>query len=179
LTIAVILVLGVLWVAVLVPPILRARGAQGRSDSVGDFSHKLSSLGRANGHRVRTTRGGPKPIFVPIGTGSGSASMSATQKRRRDVLFVLLGVVAATLFLAVLTRSTAFIALQLLSDIALGGYVYLLVQHKHRAQQQRSQGRFIGAAYRQPTPSMSAQYLPAARESNGPQLVPLRQTASN
>ena len=52
LTIAVILVLGVLWVAVLVPPILRARGQQSRSDSVGDFTYKLSTLGRANGsHR--------------------------------------------------------------------------------------------------------------------------------
>ena len=48
-TIAVILILGVLWVAVLVPPILRARGQQGRSDSVGDFTYKLSTLGRANG----------------------------------------------------------------------------------------------------------------------------------
>jgi len=44
LTIAVILVLGVLWVAVLVPPILRARGQQGRSDSVGDFTYRLSTL---------------------------------------------------------------------------------------------------------------------------------------
>ncbi len=52
LTIAVILILGVLWVAVLVPPILRARGQQSRSDSVGDFTYKLTTLGRANGsHR--------------------------------------------------------------------------------------------------------------------------------
>ena len=66
-TIAVILVLGVLWVAVLVPPILRARGQQGRTDSVGDFTYKLSTLGRANGsHRNRPSRtSSQKPIFVP------------------------------------------------------------------------------------------------------------------
>jgi hypothetical protein len=164
---------------VLVPPILRARGAQSRSDSVGDFSHKLSSLGRANGsHRVRPARmSSQQPIFVP--RGAGPATMSAAQKRRRDVLFVLLGVVAATLFLAVLTRSMAFVALQLLADVALGGYVYLLIQHKNRAQDQRSKVGYLGAAYREPAPYLNARYVPARRESNGPRLVPLRQTASN
>jgi hypothetical protein len=177
LTIAVILVLGVLWVAVLVPPILRARGQQSRTDSVGDFSHKLSSLGRANGHRPRPIRGSSQAIFAPSGTGP--ATMSATQKRRRDVLFVLLGVVAATFFLAVLTRSTAFIALQLLADVALAGYVYLLIQYKNRAQTSRPRVASFGPAFREPTPYMNAQYVRAPRETSGPRLVPLRQTASH
>jgi hypothetical protein len=179
LTIAVILVLGVLWVAVLVPPILRARGQQSRSDSVGDFHHRLSTLGRANGsHRNRPYRtSAQRPMFAP--SGGGPASMSAAQKRRRDVLFVLLGVVAATFFLAVLTRSTAFIGLQLLADAALAGYVYLLIQRKNRAQGQRSQVGYLGNSYREPTPYFNPQYASAARESNGPRLVPLRQTASN
>ena len=178
-TIAVILVLGVLWVAVLVPPIMRARGQQSRSDSVGDFTYKLSTLGRANGsHRTRPSRtSSSRPIFVP--TGAGPATMSATQKRRRDVLFALLGVVAATLFLAALTRSTAFIALQLLADIAFAGYVYLLIQYKQRTQEQRSKVRYLGTAYGRTAPSMNPQYAPAARASSGPRLVPLRQTASN
>ena len=178
-TIAVILILGVLWVAVLVPPILRARGQQSRSDSVGDFTYKLSTLGRANGsHRNRPSRtSSQKPIFVP--TGGGAASMTAAQKRRRDVLFVLLGVVAATFFLAVLTRSMPLIALQLIADVALAGYVYLLIQHKQRAQGQRPQVRYLSAAYREPASYMNAQYVPAPSESSGPRLVPLRQTASN
>jgi len=178
LTIAVILILGVLWVAVLVPPILRARGQQTRSDSVGDFHYKLSTLGQANGsHRARPSRtSSQRPIFAPM--DPAPATMSAAQKRRRDVLFVILGLVAATLFLAALTRSTAFIALQLLADIALGVYVYLLIQHKHRAQEQRSKVRFLSSAYREPTPYFGA-YAPAARESAGPRLVPLRQTAAN
>jgi hypothetical protein len=178
LTIAVILVLGVLWVAVLLPPILRARGQQSRSDSVGDFHHRLSTLGRANGsHRPRPNRtSSTQPIFAPNAGGRGS--MSATQKRRRDVLCVLLGVAAATLFLAALTRSTAFFALQLLADIALGGYVYLLIQYKNRGQDQRPTGSYIGAAYREPSPYLNTQYVPAVQESSGPRLVPLRQTAS-
>jgi hypothetical protein len=178
LTIAVILVLGILWIAVLVPPILRARGQQGRSDSVGDFHHKLRSLGQANGHRARPRRTtASSPIFVPAHTGV--SSMSAQQKRRRDVLFVLLGLVAATLFLAVLTRSMAFFALQLVADAALAGYVYLLVQYKHRAQEQRSKVRYLGAPYGEPTPYVNGQYGSASRSSDGPRLVPLRQTASN
>jgi hypothetical protein len=177
LTIAVILVLGVLWVAVLVPPILRARGQQSRSDSVGDFHHKLSSLGRANGHRTRPSRmSSPQPIFVPNAAG---ATMTPTQKRRRDVLFVLLGLVAATFFVAVLTRSMAFVALQLVADVALGGYVYLLIQYKNRTQDQRAKVGYLGAAYREPTPYLNARYVPAPREQNGPRLVPLRQTAAN
>jgi hypothetical protein len=179
LTIAVILVLGILWIAVLVPPILRARGQQSRSDSVGDFHHKLRSLGQANGHRTRPRRtSAVSPIFVPSQTVSGS--MSAQQKRRRDVLFVLLGLVAFTFFLAVLTRSMAFIALQIVADLALAGYVYLLVQYKQRAQAQRSSVRYLGAAYRESTPYMNGRYASSSpSNSDGPRLVPLRQTASN
>ena len=177
-TIAVILVLGILWVAVLVPPILRARGAQSRSDSVGDFHHKLRSLGQANGHRTRPRRTtASSPIFVPSNTGG---AMSAQQKRRRDVLFVLVGLVAFTFFVAVLTRSMAFIALQIVADLALAGYVYLLVQYKQRAQDQRSKVRYLGAAsYREPTPYMNGRYASATSTGDGPRLVPLRQTASN
>ncbi len=177
-TIAVILILGVLWIAVLVPPILRARGQQNRSDSVGDFTYRLSTLGRANGsHREQPSKtSSQRPMFAPM--GPGPAQMSAAQKRRRDVLFVLIGVAAATLFLAVLTRSMALVALQLLADAALGGYVYLLIQHKQRAHEQRDKVRFLGSAYREPTPYTSG-YSGGDSLSSGPRLVPLRQTASN
>ena len=177
-TIAVILVLGILWVAVLVPPILRARGAQNRTDSVGDFHHKLRSLGQANGHRTRPRRTtAASPIFAPSHTGA--ASMSAQQKRRRDVLFVLLGLVAFTFFLAVLTRSMAFIALQIVADLALAGYVYLLLQYKQRAQEQRTKVRYLGGSYGQTTAYGRAHYLSGAHDASSPRLVPLRQTASN
>ena len=178
LTIAIILILAILWIAVLVPPILRARGQQNRSDSVGDFHHRLTTLGRANGsHRDRPVRtSSQRPIFAP--TGVGPAQMSGAQKRRRDVLFVLLGGVAATLFLAVLTRSPVFFALQLLADVALGGYVYLLIQYKHRAQEQRTKPMFVGSAYREPTPYFAPEYSGRTAQ-HGPRLVPLRQTASH
>ncbi len=105
--------------------------------------------------------------------------MSVQQKRRRDVLFVLLGLVAFTFFLAVLTRSTPFIALQLVADAALGGYVYLLIQYKERAQEQRTKVRYLGAPYGEPAPYVNGPYAPSTSVSDGPRLVPLRQTASN
>jgi hypothetical protein len=177
LTIAVILVLGILWVAVLVPPILRARGQQSRSDSVGDFHHKLRSLGQANGHRSRPRRtSASSPIFVPSGTGL--TSMSAQQKRRRDVLLALLGLVAFTAVLAVVTRSMAFIALQLLADAALAGYVYMLVQYKQRAREQRLKVGYVGTSYREPTSYMNGRYASGSSTLSAPRLVPLRQTAS-
>src|SRR4029079_6250920 len=145
---------------------------------VGDFHHKLRSLGQANGHRTRPRRTtASSAIFAPMGTAPGS--MSAQQKRRRDVLFVLLGLVAFTFFLAVLTRSMAFIALPLAADLELAGYVYLLLQYKQRANEQRSKVRYLGAAYREPAPYMNGRYGSASSDASAPRLVPLRQTASN
>jgi hypothetical protein len=96
------------------------------------------------------------------------------------VLLVLVGVVAVTVFLAVLTRTMAFFALQLLADIALGGYVLLLIRHKQRVREQQSKVRFLGSEYRQPAPSYATEYSSRGTSgSSGPRLVPLRQTASN
>jgi hypothetical protein len=179
-TIAVILILGVIWAAVLIPPILRARASQPHSDSVGDFHHKLSLLGHTNGtHRKHPERLSPaKPMFAPTGRGPGR--QSATQKRRKDVLLVLLGVCAGTLFLALLTRQPLLFALHLAADVALGGYVYLLVQFRQRAAEQQSKVRFLNTAYRAPAPYLAGNLsYDGTSRSSGPKLVPLRRTASN
>lgn len=173
-------VLVLAWIAFLAPTILRARNNQVRSDSVGDFHHRLRALGRTNG----TQRKGPRPHRVqplhgPIG-GPG-ATMTPAQRRRRDVLLVLAALVGVTFLLAVVQRSLPFIVLQLLADAALAGYVYLLVQHKQRARAQRGLRPLPGA------PGVAAPYVPYPAyqlaeldlrdaERPGPRLVPLRQT---
>ena len=53
-----------------------------------------------------------------------------------------------------------FFALQLLADVALGGYVYLLIQHKQRAQEQQAKVRFLGSAYREPAPYFARSSFP-------------------
>jgi len=179
LTIAVILILGVLWIAVLVPPILRARDRQGRADSVGDFTYRLRTLAHTNGsyrHRARHVST-HQPMFAPSPVGGGP-TMSATQRRRRDVLLVLAGISVVTLLVAFVMRSTPFFALQLLSDIVLAGYVYLLLQHKQRMQEQRAKVRPIRAARADRLPYAAPVYA-RPRIETGPRLVPLRQTASN
>jgi hypothetical protein len=73
----------------------------------------------------------------------------------------------------------AFVALQIVADLALAGYVYLLLQYKQRANEHRSQVRYLGASYREPTPYANGRYASASGNPDGPRLVPLRQTASN
>jgi hypothetical protein len=182
LTILLIAVLVLAWVAFLAPTLLRSRNNQVRADSVGDFHHRLRALGRTNG----TQRRGPRPhrmqpLHGPVRGVTGT--MSPAQKRRRDVLLVLAAVVAVTFVVAVIERSVPFIALQLLADAALAGYVYLLVQYKQRSHAQRNLRALPGS------PQHSGPYLAYPtyqlaeidlREPQHPtrRLVPLRQNAS-
>jgi Flp pilus assembly protein TadB len=182
LTVLVILVIGLAWVAFLGPTIMRARNRQGRTDSVGDFSHRLTQLGRTNGPHGdrRSDRSSPlslqRPLFAP---SRSMRRMSAAQKRRRDVLFVLAGAVGVTFLLTVVTRSAPVFLLNLLADAALVAFVYLLIQIRQQSQEQRTKVRFLGSAYQRPAPYLLAgQDHFGSSESNGPRLVPLRQTAS-
>lgn len=197
-TIAVILILGILWVAVLVPPIMRARGQQGHGHGISDFTHRLASVGRTLGHRDRRSHAAsstPRPLYVPTGPAAAygpsgiGGGMSAQQKRRRDVLVALGGAAGVTLLLALFTRSTMFIVLFVLAAAALGGYVYLLLQYKQRAQERSNKVRYLGAR-----PDRGASYgasygggygngyastlAEGAGESGSTRLVPLRQTAA-
>ena len=147
LAILVILVLGILWAAVLVPPILRSRSAAGAAPSgIGDFVARLrSGLGATGG-----TRHGDlpslQPIMAPLGPTNGSmhqgsipvgpvqvpGGMTPTQRRRRDVLIGLAGAVGVTFLMALMAGSPVVWLLQLVADGLLGGYIYLLLQFKAR-----------------------------------------------
>ena len=187
-TIVLIAVLGLAWIAFLAPTILRARSNQVRADSVGDFHHRLRALGRTNGTQRKSPRPPrSQPILGPV--HHGGAPMTPQQKRRRDVLLVLCGVVALTFLVAVVQRSLPFVALQLLADAALAGYVYLLVQFKQRSQAQRIVQPVPGTPRVPSTASVPGPYAPYPAfqfseidlrdaETAGPRLVPLRQSAS-
>lgn len=154
--IPVLLILAVLWAAVLIPPILRSRNA-GQGSTIGDYTqrlgvlgnHSVSHLGRTSArprrhlHVVPSGRNGStrRPVTSarpPAANGSrinGASGMapvvSAAQKRRRDVLFLLGGAVVFTLLLLLVTRSPMVIFLQLLTDVAFGGFIYLLIRYTH------------------------------------------------
>lgn len=135
-TFVIIGILLLAWVAFLAPTLLKARNNQVRADSVGDFRHRLHALAGSGGHRRHNAPGpATRPILGPM--RAVGATMSPAQRRRRDVLLVLAGVTALTFVAAAATRSTMVIAVQLLADAALVGYVYLLIQHKQRTQTAR------------------------------------------
>jgi hypothetical protein len=144
LTIAVLLILAVLWAAVLVPPALRSRSENrrgdaisplnfrfGRSAGLGPMFNRSAVPGRGLGiyrpaaFATRSARG-PIPARVP-------GELTPAQRRRRDVLLVLLGAAALTLVLAAFTGVITFWVVHLLTDVLLATYVFLLVQLKQRA----------------------------------------------
>jgi hypothetical protein len=178
LTIVIILILGLAWIAFLGPTILRARNRQGRSDSVGDFHHRLTLLGRTNGrHGDRTPRGSStRPMYTPSGA---ARPMSHVQRRRRDVLLLLVAVALITLVAAVVLRSVPIILLNVVVDAVLVAYLFMLVQAGHRAREQRVKVRFVTSPYHPRAPYVRDPTDRAGTStSSGPRLVPLRQTAS-
>jgi hypothetical protein len=69
------------------------------------------------------------PVSEPVREGrvpAGVASARAARKRRRDVLFTLMAASGITLVMG-LVLGTPLLFIHLLCDVALGGYVYLLV----------------------------------------------------
>jgi len=153
LAILVILLLVVLWAAVLVPPILRSRN-QSSFGGVGDFMARLGSIGR---HERRRSSGGGmigasgglfgarpiEPIAPPVQHMHIPGAMTPAQKRRRDVLIVLLGGVGFTFLLAIVGHSMALWFLQLIADALLGTYIFLLLQFKKSAHERRTKVSYI------------------------------------
>jgi hypothetical protein len=171
--ILVILVLLGLWAAVLIPPILRSKAAAGSAPGgVGDFLGRLRA-GLGHGHRhdagmpplqpIIGPVGGPGPSMGPIRAPGG---MSAAQRRRRDVLVVLLAAVGLSFLMAIMASSIVFWVLQLLTDLLLAGYVGLLLKHKSKRQARRPVARPLAPV---PVPSNVHHLDPMRRR---PALIP-------
>jgi hypothetical protein len=180
LAILVILLLVVLWAAVLVPPILRSR-SQSTIGGVGDFMARLGSIGRHESRRS-TPRGmlgssagllGPKPIepiAPPVRHMRIPGAMTPAQKRRRDVLIVLMCGVGFTFLLALVGHSMMLWFLQLAADGLLAAYVVLLLQFKNRAREQRTKVSYLD----RPRPVMA----PVRTDVTDPSMLVLRRSAS-
>jgi hypothetical protein len=146
--IVVILVLAVLWAAVLLPPILRARAEGGGSGVSGGIAEVMSMFGHAV-DRVRGSEPDLPPVsprFGPVGQISGPmrkpGGMTPAQRRRRDVLIGLLCATGITLVMALFSGgNVVFVTLQLLTDLLLGVYVFLLLQFKNRERERRAKVR--------------------------------------
>ena len=151
--IPVLLILAVLWAAVLVPPVLRSR-TESRRGGIGDLHSRLGSLthrpagpGSTGSRGSRVPLRPVPPLMVPTrsrGAGGRSApgqralpgagalssqAMTPAQKRRRNVLVILIGGAILSLGLAVLVSPMLWIA-HGVADVLLAVYLYLLVLHR-------------------------------------------------
>ncbi|MDQ1438334.1 MAG: hypothetical protein QOK43_1963 [Acidimicrobiaceae bacterium] len=159
----VLLILAGIWAAVLVPWV-RSRVEPGAADSIGDFRRQLGVLQRtgpatvapANRLRVPPYQPGvPNPYgahyavrrSAPASLSSPDAARRArTLKRRRDVLFSLLGGMTGTLVLGLLPPFHLLLVLHVLLDLAFAGYIGLLVQMRNAAAERDMKLRFLPGA---------------------------------
>lgn len=134
-----------MWIVVLVPPLLRSRAIGRPSSSVGDFRRHLSTL--QTQPTVRSPYGGGtqlRPVAAYRAPQPGRASArrtpapsvarSAVKQRRQNILVALIGAALLTGVVGFGLTSRLFITLNLVADLLLAGYVYLLVQIKKTQQ---------------------------------------------
>jgi len=139
----------VLWAAVLVPPLFRARIERRHGDSIGDFNFRLSTMGKMGGFPsgrreppvvFRTPGASVQPLGPALGRPTGP---SRAQRRRRDVLLSLASAVVVSLVLAVATQMLALWLVQMLADVLLVAYVVLLVRMRSMAHDRHLKVRYL------------------------------------
>lgn len=146
----VVLILALLWIAVLAPPLLRSRADGRPASSVSSFRRQLSSLQRTaplSGVRINQPRSA-----VRIGQGAyhlshgrahtaqafarsqssaqrqAAARRAAQRRRRQNVLAALVGLALFTAAVGFGLQVRAAMFAHFVIDLALLGYIYLLVQ---------------------------------------------------
>lgn len=152
----VLLILAVIWAAVLVPPMVRARTEGRPADSIGDFRRRLTVLERtgptllAPAHRLGSPRR-VEPFSGPVSFRASTADLrrARTLKRRRDVLVGLLVCMGGTLVLGAIPALRVMWAFHVVLDVAFVAYVALLVRMRNAAAERSMKLRVIsGGAVR-------------------------------
>lgn len=164
----VLVILAIIWVAVLVPPAIRARAEARPADSISAFRRQLSVLhrtrpgsrGRGMGpdswapstavpsavaalHRRQLGNVSPlRPARAPQMSFQAAAARSRTLRRRRDVLVALLASAGVTLLLA-LVGLGMMLWVHLLIDACLVAYVALLIRQRNLAAERDMKVRFL------------------------------------
>jgi len=138
----VLLILASIWVAVLLPPYLKNRSENRPADSISSFQRQLSVLERRS-----TTVNVAGPVSAVRMT------RSEARKRRRDVLFTLLGAASITLAMALFMGGPVW-GLQLLCDALVGGYVFLLIQTQQREAERVTKVRYLPGRTGAPEPAL-------------------------
>jgi hypothetical protein len=135
-SLVVLLILASVWAVFLVPQVLRARADRGPSDSIGAFRAQLSVLERA----TPVTRTGRPAARIPSYSRPASQRELA-RKRRRDVLFGLLGSMGATLLLGAVVHPLLLVHVML--DVLFVAYCTLLVRARNVAAEREMKVRYL------------------------------------
>lgn len=139
-TLLLVVLLVLLWGAVIVPTLLRAR--QTSESSVGSFRKHMHALGRRSTGRsfTRRTPGGRTMainpgrwiIAPPPGPGSRpTETWEPTVAQRRLVFIVLLSAAAGSLLLGFIPGLGLLLKVHVGIDAVLAGYVVFLLRTKH------------------------------------------------
>jgi hypothetical protein len=142
-TIVVLIILAVIWAAVLLPPWLQNRSENRPADSISTFQKQLSVLERrSGGGTVMALHGAGRRAPVSVGM-----SRSDARRRRREVLFTLVGAAVITLALALVLGGAVW-AIHIGVDLILGFYVVLLAQAQQRVTERQAKVRYLPAPAR-------------------------------
>lgn len=153
-TMLVLILLAVVWVAVLVPPFVRNRRDARPDNSVVSFRAQLSTLERATPgtslRSVSTASFAPSASAVSGHSRSRSAHQINVKRRRREVLVALLVATGFTFLLLVIVGGGLVTMMFLVSAGGLGAYVFALRQLQARSMERVAKVRPL---VRRPTPA--------------------------
>lgn len=141
----VLFILAVVW-AVYLASWLRSRTRHRSVNSIASFNHHLTVLERTSparhGIAAVPHRGRLGAAGVPRSIPRGGMRLDEARRRRRDVLYGLLGAAFVTFALAVIAGGV-LLWLHLLVDVLLVTYVALLVRAQRLAQERRAKVRYL------------------------------------
>lgn len=175
----VLIVLAMVWAAVLIPPMLRARAEASPADSIGSFRRQLNVLRRTAPPAVppanslglpRYPSPVPVPTYQPVpvptyqmarsySPSPDSSRRARTLRRRRDVLLALIAAMGLTFVLAFVPGFGMLWGAHFALDLAFLGYVGLLVRMRNLAAEREMKLRFL------PGPAVQAEPVLALRRS--------------
>ncbi len=168
----VLVILGLIWAFVLIPPYLQNRRESRPGDSIASFRQQLnvlerttpgapSNLARLDVGRYDAPRHNPRSSVAPLAGRRPAASPGAmrraeVRRRRRDVFVTLLGAVAVTFLLAVALGGTIWL-LHLAVDVVFVAYVALLVSLQQQSTDRELKVRYMppAQARRQAQPQLA------------------------
>jgi hypothetical protein len=165
-TVLVLVILGLIWGFVLIPPYLQNRRESRPSDSIASFRQQLSVLerttpGSGSGNLSRLDVGRydiprydprsnvsqlaarPRPGQGPSRRPSAAAMRRAeVRRRRRDVFVTLLGAVGVSFLLAVVLGGSVWM-LHVVIDVAFLAYVAMLVSIQQQSAEREMKVRHL------------------------------------